>query len=216
MSATLLNADQIQTLRVEWIDDFIDLRPQWGTPISGAASKGDVSLTLTGLASVGTLQAGTRFGMTVNGQAMMYSLTVDALISSGSATIAFTPPLLADVLNGTSVIPEPRQKSLYNKRTGRLYFTDPELQDLAERAMRLRARAIRSADDPDSMFFRAIRYYAWTAMLSSDEWLNAILSGTDFTGANTLLAAQKQTVVVQDAAIVFYDQTGPQNVRFVR
>jgi hypothetical protein len=204
---SLLTADQIQTLRVEWLDDYIDLRPEWGTPLAASASKGAAALTLSGLASTGTLRSGTRFGLVHNGQAMAYYLTADATITAGAATIAFGPPLIAAVLSNAPVTPEPRYKSLYNKRTGRLFWSDPDLQDLADRVSRLRARFIRSADDPDLMLFRAIRYYGWTAMLSSDEFL---------LGTDKSVVAAKQAQVAQDHGIIFADQTGPQNVRFVR
>jgi hypothetical protein len=181
--------------------------PQWGTPVAAAAAKGAQTLALTGLAATGTLRSGTCFGLIHNGQAARYYLTVDAEITTGAATIDFGPPLVGAVLEGAKVVPEPRQKSLYNKRTGRLFFSDPELQDLAARAMSLRGRFIRSADDPDNALFRAIRYYGWTAMLSSDEYLS---------GADKTLVDKKLALQVQDAAIIFSDQVGPQNVSFVR
>ena len=210
----LLTADQIQTLRVEWLDDYIDLRPQWGTPVAAAASKGAQALALSGLASVGTLQSGTRIRLVHNGQSVDYFLTADSAISSGTATIAFAPPLIAGVLSGAKVVPEPRQRSLYNKRTGRLFFSDQDLLELADRAAKLRGRFIRSADDPDGALFRVIRYYGWTSMRSSDEFLNAVLADGAAAGKNLIDA--KGTQLAEDAQIIFYDQTGPQNVRFVR
>lgn len=215
MSPTLLTDAQIQTLRVEWLDDFIDLRAQWGTALAGSGAKGSQSLALSGLASVGTLRAGTQIHISQNGQVNDYYLTTDALITSGAATISFTPPLTGIVVSGTKVIPEPRRRSLYNKRTGRLFFSDPDLQDYADRAMRLRGRLVRSADDPDSMFFRAIRYYAWSAMLSSDEYLNAVLAN-DGGGSGKILIDAKRALLAEDYGIIFTDQVGPQNVSFVR
>lgn len=207
MTVALLTDAQIQTLRREWLDDYIDLMPQWGTPVAAAANKGAQALALSGLASVGTLRSGTRFRLYHNGQAADYYLTADASITTGSATIAFGPPLVGAVIEGARVTPEPRQKSLYNKRTGRLFFSDLELQGLAARATSLRGRFIRSADDPENAFFRSIRYYAWTAMLSSDEYLS---------GADKTLVDKRLTLQAQDYAIVFSDQVGPQNVSFVR
>jgi hypothetical protein len=209
---SLLTDDQIQTLRREWLDDYIDLLPQWGTPVAAVASKGAQTLALTGLASVGTLQSGTRFRLYHNGQAVDYYLTADALITTGAATIVFTPPLVGAVLSNAKVTPEPRRKSLYNKRTGRLFFSDPELQNLADRVQRLRGAFVRGADDPDSATFRSIRYYGWTAMLSSDEYLNAVLAD----GANKAAVDAKRAQISQDSAIIFRDQIGPQNVSFVR
>lgn len=206
-TSSLLTDEQIQILRREWLDDFIDLMPQWGTPVAAAANKGAQALTLSGLASVGTLRSGTRFRLYHNGQAADYYLTADALIAAGAAAITFGPPLVGAVLVGAKVIPEPRQKSLYNKRTGRLFFSDPELQDLAARAMSLRGRFIRSADDPDNALFRSIRYYGWTAMTSSDEYLS---------GADKTLMDKKMALQAQDAAIIFSDQVGPTNVSFTR
>jgi len=181
--------------------------PQWGTPVAAAAAKGAQALALTGLAATGTLRSGTRFRLVHNGQAADYYLTADAEITSGAAAIAFGPPLVGAVLVGAKVVPEPRRKSLYNKRTGRLFFSDPELQDLAARAMSLRGRFIRSADDPDNAFFRSIRYYGWTAMLSSDEYL---------IGQDKAALDQKTRLMAQDSSIIFSDQVGPQNVSFVR
>lgn len=202
----LLTDEQIQILR-RWLDDLIDLMPQWGTPVAASASKGAQALSLTGLAFTGTLRSGTAFGLVHNGQAARYYLTADATIATGAATISFTPPLVGAVLANAKVTPEPRQKSLYNKRTGRQFFSDPELQELAARAMSLRGRFIRSADDPDNALYRAIRYYGWTAMLPSDEYLS---------GADKALVDKKLALVAQDSAIIFSDQVGPQNVSFTR
>ena len=215
----ILTEEQITALRVEWLDDFIDLRPQWGTPVvaSPGAAKGAQELGLSGLAAAGTLRAGTRFQLSHNGQAAYYSLRADAEITSGAASAEIGPPLISAVLAGARVQPEPRLKSLYNKRTGRLFFSDEDLQSLADRVIRLRGVAVNSADDRTSMLFRGVRYYGWTAMLASDEYLTAILSNeTGTTGSSKALLDQKQKTLQTDGVIFLGDEVGAGTVRFVR
>ena len=51
-------------------------------------------------------------------------------------------------------------------------------------------------------------------LFRSDEFLNAVLADGAAAGKNLIDA--KGTQLAEDAQIIFYDQTGPQNVRFVR
>lgn len=182
------------------------MRPEWGTALAAAASAGAASLSLTGL-GVGTLRAGTTFRLDHNGNIQTYTLIEDAEPTAGAATVQIAPVLVAPVVANTAVVPDARKKSLFNKRTGRLFFTDGDLQDHARRAMSVKGRVIRQADDADLMLFRATRYYAWTGMLSSDEYLAAVLMN-DERGTAAKLIEAKRAVLAEDAAIVFDEETG--------
>lgn len=205
----ILDAEKIRALRVEWLDDFVDLRPEWGQAVAASASAGASSLSLTGAAASGTLRSGTAFELAHNGSLWRYILTADATLSSGAATVAIAPPLAAAIPSATVIRPEPRKKSLYNKRTGRLFFSDEDLEAYAERAMSQKGRAIRSADDPDRALFRAVRFYAWETMLSSDEYLSAVLADDERSNAAKILE-QKKALHAEDESIVFDAEQGPQ------
>ncbi len=211
----ILDAEKIRALRVEWLDDFVDLRPEWSQAVAASASAGATSLSLSGLASSGTLRAGAAFELAFNGAVTRYVTTADAAISSGAATVKIAPALAAAIGSATPVRPEPRKKSLYNKRTGRLFFSDEDLEAYADRAMSIKGRAIRSSDDPDRALFRAVRFYAWEAMLSADEYLSAVLAD-DGRGNAAKILEQKRALHVEDESIVFDAEMGPQTLRLER
>lgn len=211
----ILDAAKIRALRVEWLDDFVDLRPEWGQAVAAAASAGATSLSLSGLAASGTLRAGTSFELAHNGALTRYALTADAVIATGAATAKIAPALPAAIAAGTAIRPEPRRKSLYNKRTGRLFFSDEELEDYADRAMSMKGRAIRAADDPERALFRAVRFYAFETMLASSEFLSAILADDERGNAAKVLE-QMKALHAEDESIVFDAEMGPQTLRLTR
>jgi len=205
----ILKADEIRLLRTEWLDDLVDQRPEWGAnPLAESASLGALTLSLSGLTASATLTAGTAFTLLHNGRSMTYYLSADASVTpDGLTTISFAPALIADVITDTPVKPDERRRSLFNKRVGRQFFSDADLQDYAKRAMTQRGAAIESSDEPKQMWFRAIRYYAWTMMLASDEYQIAVLAN-DERGTNAKLLESKRALLLEDADIVFGDRMG--------
>jgi hypothetical protein len=169
---------------------------------SGGAQAGATSFPVSGLAASGTLKTGTRFDIAHSGNYKEYVLTADAVIASGAATLKPSPALLATVTAGQALIVQPWRKSLYNKRSTKgLFFSDADLQDFARQARSTRGHWITTQRDIRVALFRAIRFYAWSAMLSSDEYLSAVLS--DNTGAGIKVLEAKRTLLAEDEAIVF-------------
>ena len=189
------------------MDDFIDLRPEWGTAtVSSDASAGALTLAVSGLGS-GTLRSGTTFTLDHNGNFQTYTLLTDTVPSAGAAVLPIAPPLVAPVSAGVAVTPESRKKSLYNKRTGRLFFSDADLQYHAQHAMKVKGRWIRQSENSDVALFRAVRFFGWTAMLSSDEYLAAILMNDERGTAAKLIDAKKK-LLDEDEGIVFAEEAG--------
>ena len=112
----ILDAEKIRALRVEWLDDFVDLRPEWGQAVAASASAGASSLSLTGAAASGTLRSGTAFELAHNGSLWRYILTADATLSSGAATVAIAPPLAAAIPSAVDAELEALGMALYGAR----------------------------------------------------------------------------------------------------
>ena len=154
--ATLLTAAQLLKLRKVWLVDFVDQHTEWGAAptVASGASAGAGSLALTALGA-GTIATGTFFKVGSSGSWRDYVVAADVAIVATAATVTFRPVLAYAALVGDVVRVKADLRSLYNRETGREYFTDTDLQDLATRAMQWRAREIRLADDPEECHLKA-------------------------------------------------------------
>lgn len=176
----LLTAADIDTLRRVWIQDLVDDHREFGSAvIAELAQAGAVSVHLTGLGT-GTLRRGTPFWIYFPGGSQeRYHVAAECGIASGSAVVSISPALLSGVSPGFTVKPEPYLKSVFNMRTGRPFFSDPDLQDLALQAVETYGRRIATAADPERARYRAIRKLALDQMLGPGSVFLAELAADD-------------------------------------
>lgn len=176
----LLTAVDIDTLRRVWIQDLVDDQCEFGSAfIAEAAQAGAVFVHLTGLGT-GTLRRGTPFWIYFPGGSQeRYHVAAECGITAGSAVVSISPALLSSVAQGFTVKPEPYLKSVFNMRTGRPFFSDPDLQDLALQAVETYGRRIATAADPERARYRAIRKLALDQMLGPGSVFLAELAADD-------------------------------------
>lgn len=161
-----LSAADIATLRAHYLNDDVQERPEWGSsPVTSAsAAIGASSLALSGLGS-GTLTRGTSFYVASGGAVQRLTVTADAAITAGAATVSISPLLTQAVGSAAPITPEPLRRSVFNRVFNRQLFTDVALQDLAAEAERLYGRKIYASDSPSTMRYRAIELLALREML---------------------------------------------------
>lgn len=176
----LLTAADIETLRRVWIQDLVDDHREFGSAvIAESAQAGASSVHLTGLGT-GTLRRGTPFWIYFPGGSQeRYHVAAECSITAGSAVVSISPALLSSVSPAFTVKPEPYLKSVFNMRTGRQFFSDPDLQDLALQAVETYGRRIATAADPERARYRAIRKLALEQMLGPGSVFVAELAADD-------------------------------------
>ncbi|MCK6684700.1 MAG: hypothetical protein L6R30_20045 [Thermoanaerobaculia bacterium] len=176
----LLTAVDIDTLRRVWIQDLVDGHREFGSAvIAESAQAGAVSVHLTGLGT-GIIRRGTPFWIYFPGGSQeRYHVAAECGITAGSAVVSISPALLSSVAQGFTVKPEPYLKSVFNMRTGRPFFSDPDLQDLALQAVETYGRRIATAADPERARYRAIRKLALDQMLGPGSVFLAELAADD-------------------------------------
>ena len=176
----LLTAADIDTLRRVWIQDLVDDHREFGSAVIGEAClAGVTAIRLTNLGS-GSLRRGTPFWIYFPGGSQeRYHVAAETGITYGSAVVSISPVLLSSVAQGYTVKPEPYLKSVFNMRTGRPYFSDPDLQDFALQAAETYGRRIATAADPVRARFRAIRKLAMEQMLGPGSVFLAELAADD-------------------------------------
>lgn len=170
-----LSAADLLTLRTKWIDDYVNDHTEIGRTAvtSTTAASGATSLALSGLGS-GTVLKGTVLLLTVGGRMDRYNVSVDATITANAATVYVTPALFAGVPSGTQVQAERYLQSLYNKATGGHFFSDDEVDELANRAESTYGQRIVGSRDPQEFKLRAIRLLANEAKYDSSDYHAAI------------------------------------------
>jgi len=164
----LLSAADILALRREEIGDEIDLHPEWGASgaakVASGASAGAASVALKALGT-GSVKRGTPFAILSGTVLIRYTVTADATITAGAATVSISPVLAQAVLTNDSVTVEPFYRSVFNKVFQRELVSDVALQDLALQAKQRYDKTISLADDPSRKFYRAIKLLALREML---------------------------------------------------
>lgn len=208
-----LNAVQIRTLRTLWISDEIDLHPEFleGTTVKTTATAGTVSVTLTGLGT-GSIAKGSRLLFEVSNRKDAYSVTGTVSIVTNEATVTLSPALISDIPSGTSVSAVPFYRSVFNRATRRLFFSDEELQSLASLAETKWHSRIATAADFETMLFRAIRLLANEQKLAEgSEYLSCLIAEDPNRGAGPGIT-HLQELVKEDRAVLEARTYGPQNI----
>lgn len=175
--ADILTAADIAELRRDWVVDEIDARPEWGpgtAKVSAGASAGAAFVALSGLGT-GTLRRGTPFTITTGTTPVRYTVTADATITGGAATVYVSPLLEQAALANDLVRVERYYRSVFNRVFGRLMFSDVDLEDFARRAEEQWGARIHDAGDPRRMRSKAIGLLALTAKLESTEYESAVI-----------------------------------------
>jgi hypothetical protein len=211
----LLTSQQLRTFRRDWIGDLVDDRVEWGaTPaVAVAADAGDASLQLTGLGE-GVVTKGTPFSLVLSDRAFRHFVSSDSSIASGDATITFTPRLSTAVPEGTRVYAEPIRRSIYNKNTdGALFFSDPELQELARRAKERWTAWIAQESNAETALFIAMRVLAYETMLG-DSNFRSVVEYENPDAENYFARLREQ--LGQDAMRVDVREKGAGVIRLVR
>lgn len=214
--ADLLSAAQISTLRSDWIKDEVDTRPEWGSaPTIGSASAGAASATFSNL-GIGTIRKGTEFTITHGNRSQTYHVRADAVIATASAVLSFSPGLAAATSSGTYVYPRDLRRSIYNRKSGQVFFSDEELLRISDIVEQKRGSWIYAQDNPSEARFRCIRIECFRRYLASDEWQKVIIAGEQGTATSDKVVASLQAQLTDDERIVEADERGPRNIRFVR
>lgn len=174
----LLSAADLLELRHDWIeDDVYDRSVEWGAPgnakIAANALAGAVSLSLKGLGT-GTIERGTEFHLFSAVSPERYVVAADADVAlAGTATISLRKALIGPTLTNDLVRPSPKCYSPFNERSG-LFFTDDQIQTMADEAEQRFGARIHSSNDTRRMKFRAIEYLAVVRQLDSRRYQNAV------------------------------------------
>ena len=176
-----LSAADLLTLRKQWIDDYVNDHAEIGRSAvtSSSAVSGATFLALSSLGvTSGTVSKGTVLLLTAGGRLDRYAVTADATITASAATVYVSPALLSAVPGSTAVQAEPYYQSLFNKaRAGEntsQFFTDDDVQELADRAESRWGQWIFSSSDPTEFLFRAIRLLANEAKMDSSDYHAAV------------------------------------------
>ena len=214
-----LTADQILTLRKSVIGDFIsDRPPEWGSAsvVRVSASVGAATLGLSGLGA-GVIARGTdftHFGAGIRRDS--YSVSDSVTITAGNADVPIRPLLLAPAAAGEVVVPDPIRKSKYNMRAGRLFFSDLDLQDMADQADVRWTRRIAGARDVQEALFWGIELLALERMLTTGSgFVDALLE--DDARGNARLHLDNLSVRLKDLhSKLDTDQRGPRFGRLFR
>lgn len=182
MAETILNAAQIDELRRLWICDHVDNRLEWGTApaASASAAAGATSVAIDGLAANGVLTAGTQFRVFHSSEGDYRTCTLAASVTangSGAATVTLVSGLSFAVADNDRVFPVVDQASTFNKRAGREYFSDDDIQTHAERALKLWGVTIAQSADPDEALLRAVAARCLRQMVNDPGFAEALYTG---------------------------------------
>lgn len=162
-----LSPADITSLRRDWIGDEIDMRPEWGASpaVHTGAAAGATTLVIDGLGS-GSLTRGDRFQIwSASGLANAYTVSEDATITGGVASVYVTPTLAVAAVVADRVTVEPLKRSAFNRVFSRQFFSDVELEDFAIEAYRRWGRKIDSSDTPVEMLYQAIQLLSYKRFL---------------------------------------------------
>ncbi len=176
---TTLTSVQLEALRKEWLVDYVDQHPEWGTSptVQTSAAAGAATLSLTGL-GLGTINVGCGFYHLAGGvQRPRYTVTLSIPIVAGAAVVSISPLLQVAATAGDRVEVEWMLRSVFNKRTRRQFFSDDRLQGFCQRAWDTYGERIASSPDPQRTLYKVIRTFAYDEMLAGgSEFLSAVLA----------------------------------------
>ena len=181
---TTLTAAQIEILRKEYLADYVDQHPEWGTApnVASTGAVGDDHIHLRAL-GVGTINAGTRFVHVAGGvRRDSYAVTMSIPIVANAATVFISPLLIAPAVASERIEVEPILKSDFNRHTRRQFFDDTQLRAFAVRAWDTYGERIAGAPDPVRTLYKIIRTYAYDEMLSGGSAFVAALLANDSRG----------------------------------
>jgi hypothetical protein len=172
----ILSSADLAELRRDWVLDSIDERPEWGLApkIKTSAAIGAATLALKALGS-GTIKKDTQIIVTTASVPQSLTVTADATIAAGEATISVTPLLQRAVVADDLITVESETRSVFNRVFGRLMFSDVTIQDLARRAEERWGGRISDSPDPRRCRFAAIALLAIDEKLISTDYEAAVL-----------------------------------------
>lgn len=211
----ILSPSQLLTVRREWLSDWLDAHPEWGTsPVAAAASPGAAALVVSGL-GVGEISAGTSFWIARLGARDRYAVTTSVAIVSGGATVSITPLLQSAISAATALDVEKEFKGAWSRVKGVTYFTDVRIQELAQRAMESFGTRIERSEDRQRMLYRAIRLFATEEQLHDDEYARTILAD-DPRGNGKIALDHKREQLQEDRAYLEQQFRGARSVPLVK
>lgn len=198
----LLSAAQLASFRKTFFPDEVDLHEEWGTAPAASASGsiGASTLAVDGLQS-GTglvLTKGTRFRISSAGLWRTYALVSDVAVSTdtGTATLSFSPVLNVTVADNDRIVPIPELRSDYNRKTGKQYLSDDDVQALATRAVQWKGLEISESDDPATAILQATAVLAIKQAIADTGFRSVIYSG-DSTNSTTAGDAVMKSMLEQ-------------------
>lgn len=171
-----LTADQIATLRYQYLSDVKEERTEWGpnAAVATSAAAGAATLAVDGLIGP-TVRRRTRIVVWSGGTSFPCDVVgSDVTVVAGAATIAISPILPAAIAADSRVEALPYLKGPWARYHGATYFQDEDIQDLALRALSRWGEVISRSNDPDESLFRAVRSLAFERMLGDDDFIQAL------------------------------------------
>jgi len=216
-----LTDEQIRTIRKDWIDDYVDLHPEWGISptVRVSASVGSATLSLTSL-GVGTINRGTPFDHLGAGiRRDTYTVMESVAIAAGNAVVSIQPLLATAATAGETVKPQPIYKSAYNRQNSKgiaLLFSDADIQDMADEADRRWTRNISGANDIERRLLEGIELLAIDRKLRSGSGFRQALKADDQRNTFQLEIADLNARAKELHAILDTDQKGPRFGRLFR
>ena len=212
-----LTADQITTLRYQYLSDVEEKRREWGpnAVVAVAALAGASTLSVSGLIGP-TLRRRTRIVIWSGGTSFTHDLVgPDVAVVAGAATVAISPVLVAAVSLGARIEAMPYLKGPWARYHGTPYFQDDDIQDLALRALTRWGEVISRSNDPDESLFRAVRSLAFERMLGDDDYIQAMAADDRGTSLSEMVKS-KRDLADRDRAFLKHPTSRSVNFSVIR
>jgi len=193
MPAEPLSADQIATLRYQYLSDVKEERREWGPDAVTAAEAvaGAATLGVSGLIGP-SVRRRTRIVIWSGGTSFQHDVVgSDVSVVAGAATLAISPVLTATVAAGSRIEALPYLKGPWARYHGATYFLDEDIQDLALRALSRWGEVISRSADADESLYRAVRALAFERMLGDDDFIQAMAGDDRGTSLAEMIRAKR-------------------------
>lgn len=203
MSAEPLSADQIATLRYQYLSDVKEERREWGPDAvtSAEAVAGAATLGVSGLIGP-SVRRRTRIVIWSGGTSFQHDVVgSDVSVVAGAATLAISPVLTATVAAGSRIEALPYLKGPWARYHGATYFLDEDIQDLALRADSRWGSIISRSADPEELRWLAIQLLANRRMRADLDFHQAIMADTGPATLTAQLAALKDAEASTEAKL---------------
>lgn len=187
-----LTADQLTTIRNEYLSDVKEDRREWGPSVVVAveAVPGAVTLAVSGLVGP-LLRRRTKIVIWAGGTSSTHDVLVDVSVVAGAATVAISPVLQLTAAAGSRVEAQPYLKGPWAHYHGQTYFTDDEIQSIAMNALGRWGETIKRSGTPDETLFRAVRTLAFERMLGDDDYIDAMAADDRGTALSEKIKAKR-------------------------